>query len=249
MNKESKIWYCFLGGNFKEHDLGFIDTEAYSWISMLEQNTQVIKNEVDSFIALHNNEIKPYFNQTLVTKPHSWKTFSFFFWKWKMKKNMRKCPETIKVLDNIPHIVSASISILEPGVTIKPHRGDTNAIVRFHLPLFVPEGLPNCGFEVAGTKKAWQEGKVLAFNDSAVHTAWNLTDKKRYVLLIDVMRLEFVNKKLHVCTMILSVLLMQALIQKLPFINKMPNFLKYIPFAMFYVIVYTVLIIRNTLKV
>ena len=145
---------------------------------------------------------------------------------WQVNKNIKQCPETNKILKTIPNIISASVSILEPGVTIKPHRGDTNAIIRCHLPLIVPAGLPECGFEVVGEKRAWEVGKVIAFNDSAKHSAWNHSDKRRYVLLFDVMRPECVNKKYAVCSMVLGGLVMQSISQKIPFLKYMPKFLK-----------------------
>ena len=204
MGKKSKIWYSFQGGYSDDDHIGFYDNAIFPWVDILESNYLTIKNEVQEYITKNEEEIKPYFNKNLVTKEKSWKTFAFFFWNWKVNKNIEQCPETYKVLKNIPNIVSASISILEPGVQIKHHRGDTNAIVRSHLALVSPIGLPDCGFEVNEQKIGWEEGKVFIFNDAAKHTAWNHSDKRRYVLLIDVMRPEFVNKKYTVCGMVLG---------------------------------------------
>jgi aspartyl/asparaginyl beta-hydroxylase (cupin superfamily) len=224
MSSKSKIWYSFYKGQSEDDHIGYYDNADFPWVQLLEDNYEVIKEEIKNYI--HNNEqdIKPYFNNSLVTKAKSWRTFAFFFWTWKVRKNMKQCPETIKILQKIPHIVSASVSIMEPGVQIKPHRGDTNAVVRSHLALEVPATLPDCGFEVNGDEISWDEGKVFVFNDAARHTAWNHSDKRRYVLLMDVMRPEFVHKRYTVCSMVLGGLVMQSIFQNLPFLKFLPRF-------------------------
>lgn len=231
MKSKSKIWYSFLGGQSEDDNIGYYDNFDFSWVKLLEDNFEVIKNEIQDYIAKNEKEIKPYFNNSLVTKEKSWKTFTFFFWTWKVKSNIEQCPETNKILRQIPNIVSASVSIMEPGVQIKPHRGDTNAVVRSHLALVAPVGLPDCGFEVNEQKNAWQEGKVFIFNDAAKHTAWNHSDKRRYVLLLDIMRTEYVNKKYTVCSMVLAGVLKQFVFQWIPLLKHLP---KVVSVAMLY---------------
>ena len=224
MEAKIKIWYSFLGGVSDEDHIGFYNNANFPWVKLLEDNFEVIKNEIQNYIVKNENEIKPYFNNSLVTKAKSWKTFAFFFWIWRVNKNIKQCPETNKILKKIPHIVSASVSIMEPGVQIKPHRGDTNAVVRSHLAIVAPVGLPDCGFEVNNQKISWKEGEVFIFNDAAKHTAWNHSDKRRYVLLLDVMRPQYANKKYTVCSMVLGGLIMQSIFQKLPFLKYLPKF-------------------------
>lgn len=226
MGTKSKIWYSFLGGQSEDDEIGIYNNDNFPWVKLLEDNFDVIKKEVQEYIIVNEKQIKPYFNKDLVTKSKSWKTFAFFFWTWNVNNNIKQCPQTNEILNKIPGIVSASVSILEPGVQIKPHRGDTNAIVRSHLALVAPVGLPDCGFEVNNQKIAWQEGEVFIFNDAAIHTAWNHSEERRYVLLIDVMRSEYANKKYTVCSMVLAGLVMQAIFQKLTALKKAPRFIK-----------------------
>lgn len=222
MTKKPKTWYSFKGKKLEENGLGFYESKSFEWSTFLESNWQIIDREIAEYLERNEAEIKPYFNNSLVTKKNSWKTSAFFFWNWKIRKNMKQCPETMAIMRQIPGITSVSISILEPGVTIKPHHGDTNAIIRGHLGLKIPEGLPGCGFQVNEEKRAWTEGGLLLFNDSAKHSAWNHTNKRRYVLLFDVIRPEFLSKKYRISSLILSSLLMQATVQKLPFLKKLP---------------------------
>jgi len=245
MEIKSKIWYSFLGGKSEDDAIGLYDNSNFSWVKLLEDNFEVIKGEIAHYIEINEREIKPYFNNDLVTKVKSWKTFAFFFWTWSVNSNIKQCPKTNEILQQIPNIVSASVSILEPGVQIKKHRGDTNAIVRSHLALVAPVGLPDCGFEVNEQKIEWKEGEVFIFNDAAKHTAWNHSDKRRYVLLIDVMRTEYVHKKYTVCSMVLGGLVMQAIFQKTPILKKFPRFIKYIILYSHVILINLVLRIRN----
>ena len=223
MTDQAKIWYSFYGGCSVDDAISFYEKGDFPWVVNLENNFVVIQKEIQSYIEQNDDRIKPYFNVNLVTKAKKWRTFAFFFWKWKVKKNMKKCPKTISILQQIPNIVSASVSILEPGVQIKPHRGDTNAIMRLHLSLVSPVGLPECGFSVNGQEKEWKEGEVFIFNDAAKHTAWNNSDQRRYVLLVDVMRNEYAHKMFIVCSTVLSSLIMQSFFQKMPWLKKLPR--------------------------
>ncbi len=223
MNKQSKIWYSFKGGQSDDDDIGFYNNNDFPWVKLLEDNYKIIQQEVKQYINKNEENIQPYFNNSLVTKQKSWRTFAFCFWNLKVKNNLKECPETSKILDQIPNLVSASISILEPEVQIKRHRGDTNAVVRSHLSLFSPVGLPACGFEVNDKQISWQEGKCFVFNDAAIHTAWNHSKQRRYVLLIDVMKSVYTHKKYTVCSMVLGGLLKQAVFQSMPFLRYLPN--------------------------
>jgi aspartyl/asparaginyl beta-hydroxylase (cupin superfamily) len=78
-------------------------------------------------------------------------------------------------------------SLLRPGARINPHNGVHNARLICHLPLIVPS---NCGFRVGNDVREWEEGKILIFDDSIEHEAWNNSDQDRLVLIFDVWRPE-----------------------------------------------------------
>jgi hypothetical protein len=92
---------------------------------------------------------------------------------------------------DLPHIgvraPSVLFSRLGPGARIPPHHGMLNARLICHLPLIVP---PNCGFRVAGETRAWEAGKLLVFDDSVEHEAWNDSDQDRIILIFDIWRPE-----------------------------------------------------------
>lgn len=225
MQKKFKIWYSFLQGVSEDDHIGFYSNSDFEWTSNLEENTEIISQEIEIYLNENERRIKPYFNDALVSQKKRWKISTFFIWTWLEPGNMKKCPETMKLLHKIPGIISASISILEANVAIKAHRGDTNAIIRCHLPLKVPAPLPECGFKVKYDERSWEVGKLLLFNDSARHEAWNFTNERRYVLLFDVIRPEFKAKKYWVSGTVLAGLMIQALIGKIPLLEKSPKLL------------------------
>ena len=100
-----------------------------------------------------------------------------------IEENATRCPKTTEVLKRIPNLRTAGFSKLGAGAHIKPHKGYTDAVLRCHLGLVIPEG--DCALKVEETVYNWQEGKAFIFNDRLLHEAWNYTDSDRYVLLLD----------------------------------------------------------------
>jgi hypothetical protein len=57
-------------------------------------------------------------------------------------------------------------------------------VLRCHLGLHVPSQ-KQCWIQVGDEKQSWGEGKCLVFDDTFVHTAVNLSDLPRVILLLD----------------------------------------------------------------
>ena len=82
----------------------------------------------------------------------------------------------------------AEISVLLPGTHIRPHTGTTNARVRTHLGVAVPDGDAAIRVTDAGGTEGvhrWEVGKVLAFDDSFEHEVWNRAESARVVIILD----------------------------------------------------------------
>jgi aspartate beta-hydroxylase len=58
-----------------------------------------------------------------------------------------------------------------------------NARLICHLPLIVPEG---CRFRVGNEVREWEPGKLLIFDDTIEHEAWNGSAYPRAILIFDV---------------------------------------------------------------
>lgn len=225
-----KLWFSY---TLKPYDLkeeGFYNPKDFEWVDGVERNFESIQKEVLRFTE--NGSLSPYFNKALTNKNNSWKTDGILHWGFFTKRNLSQLQNSWQAVKSIPGLVSFSISQLEPGTIIKPHRGDTNAIIRVHLPIKVPEGMPNCSFTVNGETRAWQEGKTLLFNDAQLHHAQNLSQEKRIVLILDVIRPEFISQRYTICAQVLNGLKWQADTQKNPSIRKWPKALLKIRWTM-----------------
>lgn len=177
----------------------FFDKSEYAWVKKLEQNYGVIRDELESFLAKEASRLKEYPEKHLLSHPGCWKTLPFLFNGIRFSKNRKQFPQLNSILDDIPGIISAAISVLEPSAQLHPHNGSTNAVMRGHLPLIVPSALPQCGMRIAGQDISWHEGSIFMFCDMKMHEVWNLTNQRRYVLMFDVMRDEFLDLKRLVC--------------------------------------------------
>lgn len=71
--------------------------------------------------------------------------------------------------------------MLAPRTHIRRHCGPTNARLRLHLGLVVPDG---CSIRVGDEVRTWVEGRCLLFDDSFEHEVRNDTDRARVVLLL-----------------------------------------------------------------
>ena len=68
-----------------------------------------------------------------------------------------------------------------------------------HLPLVVP---PHCGFRVGNEVRAWEVGKLLIFDDTIEHEAWNNSAEDRIVLIFDIWRPELTEDERRAVTAI-----------------------------------------------
>jgi aspartate beta-hydroxylase len=119
----------------------------------------------------------------------SWNGYYFFRHGIRREANCRASPQTARALDALPlsvireHGPEVMFSVLTAGTHLKPHRGVTNTRVVGHLPLIVPA---NCALNVSGELHEWREGRVVVFDDTYEHEAWNRSAETRVVLIFDV---------------------------------------------------------------
>ncbi|HEX6370736.1 MAG TPA: aspartyl/asparaginyl beta-hydroxylase domain-containing protein [Longimicrobium sp.] len=221
-------WYMINGGRYPGEDPFFYEREQFPWVKTLEDNWEAIRDEIQALLASGDRDrVKPYFNRMMVFPPRHWKTMGFYFWGFRMHGNCRRCPTITRVLESIPGMTAGSLSMLEPGSNINPHQGDTNAIIRSHLGLIIPTGLPECGFQVGPEIRPWEEGKMLLFCDAHTHTAWNHSKERRLILIVDVMLPEFAARRSAICSHVLASSLMQRAYQNVAVLNRFPGSLQY----------------------
>ena len=119
----------------------------------------------------------------------SWEAFFFYRHGERFDVNHDRCPRTSELLESIELCRIADqapeicFSVLKPGTHILPHFGVSNVRLVMHLPLLVPS---DCALNLIGVgEHEWQEGRLVMFDDTFQHEAWNRSDSTRIVLLMD----------------------------------------------------------------
>jgi len=102
----------------------------------------------------------------------------------------------IKQLDQDEVLSNVFVSILSPGVVIKPHVGYSEEYMRIHLGLICD---PECKITVGDETKTWKEGEILAFKDGGpyYHQVKHNGKTDRYILSLDI-KLSYLNNYINI---------------------------------------------------
>jgi beta-hydroxylase len=165
----------------------FYPSSAFPRLKILESKFDEIREEL--LAALDNVLI----DQWLVAFPDyvksdekkAWKTFTFLFFQMKSDHHRKLCPKTAAILDELPEIISCDFSVMKAKTHILPHKGYSKMVLRCHLPLIIPD-TERCALRVGDETHHWEEGKLVIFDDSFDHEAWNHSDALRAVLMFDI---------------------------------------------------------------
>ncbi|HEY1836838.1 MAG: aspartyl/asparaginyl beta-hydroxylase domain-containing protein [Rhizomicrobium sp.] len=172
-----------------EHEI--FPNELFSWIPYLESHAATIRAEAESLLRDRMSvpsvrEISP--DHAKIAVDDKWR--SFFLWGYgvRIDANCARCPQTARILENIPDLLTAFYSVMLAGAHVPRHTGPTKAILTAHLGLIVPLRRERCHMDVAGHDMVWDEGKIFVFDDMFPHEVWNDTDEDRVILLLHVKR-------------------------------------------------------------
>ena len=172
-------------------DQPVFDSQFFAFTRLLESKATNIAEEARNVLAERNRihpvaEVSP--DHERIAQDKRWKSFFLLGYGYRFDHNCALCPETTRVLEQIPDLNSGFFSILQAGAKIPPHRGVTKAILTCHLGLQVPEDQPNCAMRVADQVCHWDQGKSLVFDDTFEHEVWNRTSQDRVILLLQFKR-------------------------------------------------------------
>lgn len=184
----------------------FYPTEQFPFTRTLEDHWQAIRGEL---LGLPDTQFTPW-PETFLYEA-GWDVFGLYAFGERIAEHCALCPETTRLVETIPGLVTAGFSSLKPMTRIKPHvgyaytyggdgeirtDGDPNGdVLRCHLGLIVPDAYTEngCAIRVGGDTRAWTQGKCLVFDDTIIHEAWNLTFMTRVVLLLDFRKAAFAD--------------------------------------------------------
>lgn len=164
----------------------------FPWTDYLKAQTPIIRAEAERLLRDRMSvpsvrEISP--DHAKIAVDDKWR--SFFLWGYgvKIEDNCAKCPETARILENIPGLLTAFYSVMLAGAHVPRHTGPTKAIVTAHLGLMIPRDREKCHMAVGdGHDIVWKEGEIAIFDDMFPHEVWNDTNEDRIILLLHIKR-------------------------------------------------------------
>jgi len=164
------------------------DKSVFPWTRAIESDWRQIQTELDR--VLTRKEELPGFHElatdvSTISKDRGWKTFMLAGYGFRSENNINLCPQTWRICQRIPGLITVMFSILEPGKHLPAHRGPYNGVLRLHLGLIVPEPREQLGIRVEHEIYRWREGEAVIFDDAYEHEAWNRTPHTRVVLFVD----------------------------------------------------------------
>ncbi len=179
----------------------FYEREQFGWVEAVEAATGDMLAELEAALR-QDAPFKPYMEARtdrprndfhgLLDNP-AWSTLYLWENGKAVEENVARFPRTFAAMQDVPlpritvRAPSILFSLLKPGARIAPHHGMINARLICHLPLIVP---PGCGFRVGNEVREWEVGKMLIFDDTIEHEAWNDSGEDRVILIFDVWRPE-----------------------------------------------------------
>lgn len=171
----------------------YFDRSLFPWIPEFESQTSAIREELIKLLPAVSQSERVFDSAALErenlrgTEP-SWNGYYFYRHGVRREDNCTSCPRTAAALDSVPlsrvrdHGPEVLFSVFTAGTHLLPHRGVTNTRIVAHLPLIVPK---DCALNVAGELHEWQEGRIVVFDDTYEHEAWNRSQSIRVVLIFD----------------------------------------------------------------
>ncbi|HEX8261477.1 MAG TPA: aspartyl/asparaginyl beta-hydroxylase domain-containing protein [Allosphingosinicella sp.] len=193
----------------------FYDREDFDWVPSIEAATDVIREELLAVMATGIGDFCPYIRPEPNQPRHhplfnktEWSALFFVENGRLSEETIARCPETWKAVQAapLPWIAgwepTVMFSLLRAKTAIPPHSGTHNTRLICHLPLIVP---PDCGFRVGNQIRQWEEGKLLLFDDTIEHEAWNNSSEDRVVLIFGIWRPELSDRERHEVSALFSV--------------------------------------------
>ena len=170
------------------------DPERFPELQVIQDNWETIRREA---VALHEDRV---FDQT--SDPESsayydigFRTFQKYGWskfylKWygtRLNSARAACPETLKILEQVPSVNGAMFSVLPVGSKLTRHSDPIACSLRYHLGLATPND-DRCYINIDGRDYSWRDGDDLLFDETYLHYAHNDAEQYRLILMCDVER-------------------------------------------------------------
>jgi aspartyl/asparaginyl beta-hydroxylase (cupin superfamily) len=173
----------------EEHQV--FPNDLFPWTSHLEANWSVIRGEAQNL--LRDRMSAPSFRE--ISQDHRkiavddrWRLFFLQVYGVRLRTNCDRCPETARILEHIPGLLTAVYSVMLAGAHVPRHIGPTKALLTAHLGLIIPLRRESCHMRLGDRDVLWEEGRVVIFDDMHPHEVWNNTNEDRVILLLHLKR-------------------------------------------------------------
>uniref|UniRef100_A0A4W5NQL5 Aspartate beta-hydroxylase n=1 Tax=Hucho hucho TaxID=62062 RepID=A0A4W5NQL5_9TELE len=163
------------------------DTGYMDLVKTLERNWRIIRDEALSVMDKTTSLFVP--EEENLREKGEWGQFTLWQQGKKAGESCRSVPKTCGLLERYPEATGCKrgqikFSVMQPGTHVWPHTGPTNCRLRMHLGLVIPK--TGCKIRCTNDTRAWEEGKVLIFDDSFEHEVWQDADSYRLIFIVDV---------------------------------------------------------------
>lgn len=198
-------------------EIEFFDPGQFAWVPAVEAATAGIREELVALLTEGTADLRPFTPNNIglpmgVSKAlpdnRDWSVITLSEQGWLTPENVERCPITWQILLRhapVPRVAgwgpNVIFSMLRAGAHIGAHTGMYNSRLICHLPLIVPKG---CRFRVGKEVREWEEGKLLIFDDTIEHEAWNDSGEDRVVLIFDIWRPELSEQEKFELTALFS---------------------------------------------
>ncbi|XP_024248391.1 aspartyl/asparaginyl beta-hydroxylase isoform X15 [Oncorhynchus tshawytscha] len=163
------------------------DTGYMDLIKTLERNWRTIRDEALSVMDQTTGLFVP--EEENLREKGEWGQFTLWQQGKKAGESCHSVPKTCGLLERYPEATGCKrgqikFSVMQPGTHVWPHTGPTNCRLRMHLGLVIPK--TGCKIRCTNDTRAWEEGKVLIFDDSFEHEVWQDANSYRLIFIVDV---------------------------------------------------------------
>jgi aspartate beta-hydroxylase len=164
------------------------DKSRFEWSNKVEESVDRIRDELNTLLKSRDgfSIIYPKDSRSgLKTDTGAWGISWFHIYGARNEKIISKCPFTATLLDSIPTVNFAGLSLFStmmPGTHLEPHCGTTNAKLRVNVPLIAEDSKIRVGENLYHLK----EGELFIFDDSFEHEVFEDSSSPRFSLLFDV---------------------------------------------------------------
>jgi len=173
----------------------WFDGDDLPWVKDIEAAFSDIAAEVEAALILDN--ATPYVGRHMAEHKQwsslagnrDWSAVHLYNGGKANQSLIEQFPKTLAILEAAPLCrvgdkpVEIFFSLLKAGTHIVPHHGTSNSRLTVHVPIQVPDG--TCKLRVGEQTRVMEAGKVIAFDDSFDHEAYNNGDALRINLIFE----------------------------------------------------------------